>query len=61
MHLEIMHSIHAGVHHELHFESGRLSWFEGHRTDGWCGRSASLDDFNVRRFGKTQGLVTDIR
>ena len=60
MHLEIVHSIHAGVHHELHFESGRLSRFEGHRTDGRCGWSAPLDDFNIWSLGKTQGLVTDI-
>ncbi len=60
VYLEIMHSIHAGMHHEFHFESGRLSRFKGHRTDGRGGWSASLDDFNVRRLGKTQGLVTNI-
>ena len=61
MHFEIVHPIHTGMHHELHFESGCLTRFESHRTDGRGGWSASLHDFNIWGLGEAQGLVTHVR
>ena len=60
MHPEIMHPIHAFVHHELHGEDRCLTWFEYHRTDGRSGWSAPFQYFDIWSFGKTEGLVTHI-
>jgi hypothetical protein len=55
-----MFPAHITVHHEFHRKGGRLTGLEGHRTDDGGGWSAPLLYFNVRGFGKYEGLVTGI-
>jgi len=60
VHPEIVHAAHGTVHHKLHREGCGLAGLEDHRTDGRCGRSAPLDDFDVWRFIEPEGLVAHI-
>ena len=60
MDFEIMHPIHAGMHHELHVKGGSIAGLKHHRTDGRCGRSAPLHNFDVGGFIEAQDLVTHI-
>lgn len=59
--LEIVFSIHAFVHHELHRELCTLTRLEYHRTDGRGRRSTPFHDFDIRLLTEPQGLVANIR
>lgn len=61
MHGEIVRAIHAAVHYEVAGGDRRaFSGFEDHRTDGQIGRSATLQDLDIRPLGETQFGAADI-
>jgi len=57
---EVMQTTHVAVHKKFHTDGCAITWFDGHRTDGWSRRSTPFQNFNVRRFGEPQGLVANI-
>ena len=57
---EIVRPAHVAVHHEDHRHRSLLARPKDHRTDGRCGRSTPLDDFNPRFLAEAQRLVADI-
>ena len=60
MQAEIVLAAHIAVHHVFHRDHGAFTRLEGHRTDGRCGGSAPLLNFDKRRFGKAKWLVANI-
>ena len=52
---KVMRTVHAFVHHKYFgFNKGAFTGLEYHRTDGQLRRSASLQNFDIRRFLETQ-------
>lgn len=57
---EIVEAAHVAVHHELHREGRAFTGVEGHRTDGWSGRSAPRGDFDVRLAGDAERFIAHV-
>jgi len=57
---EVVEAAHVAVHHELHREGRAFTGVEGHRTDGWIGRSAPRGNFDIRLVGEAQGLISHV-
>ena len=52
MHAEVMLTVHAGVHHELQFDSRFFTRVECRPTDDSAGWSATFQNFDPRLTGK---------
>jgi hypothetical protein len=56
-----MLAVHARMHHkDAGFYGCAFAGFEDHRTDGQIGRSASLQDFDIRILFKTQRPIAGV-
>lgn len=60
MHAEVVLATHIAVHHKLDVHRCLLTGIKDHRTDGRCGRSTPLDNFDVWRLSEAQWLFTDV-
>jgi len=55
-----MGATHITMHHKLHGNGGRFTWFESHRTDDGSGWSTPLLNFHIRLLGEVQILISNI-
>ena len=56
-----MRTVHAFMHHkDTRLNDCALTGFEYHRTDGQFGRSASLDDFDIRLLLEPQCAIARV-
>ena len=55
-----MRATHVAMHAKLYGYSTGVAGVDGHRTDDWFWRSASIRKLNIRRLAEVEYLVTAI-